>query len=335
MANIFKIKYDWFEDIILLMTPIDKFSILRYSPKKPSIVEFALNSNLLGSFKVPIIETNVKEEFIGKISHNINFSINHDNEIILEFNNEYLSVKSKSTNSQKAIDLTNDKFFSISNIDISDNEEEYDLNSLNSANIINNNLDLDYNNYPNYDIIRKEFKFTFDINQKFFIEKISNCENISEDMIKNVICYFNIEHVDVKYMIKNLNYGKINISLENGKITFKSVSPKLNKEIIKTINVVMINNCFKNTTINFSINGLSLSKLKSINIPFRIYPSQNKKIFKKIEIKLVSSNSCFDEINSYGLTIFPGNITNREILLNQTENFDLYSSLMFFIPQLK
>lgn len=335
----FIINYSWFKDYYKIVNAVYQESVLRYNPSEETkhFIELTAFSNtIIAVVKIPIIITNITSIFISKINHNIFFSKYNNNLIALIFNENNISIRYSYTTQHKFIELNNKGYYSLSfvknfkNKEISDNEEEdeeledKELYIIENNNIDNleefntNNKDLCFNEYIKSNLLLEE---TFSINNK---DKIYH--SINDNIIKNVICYISLEFDNLKDIFKKLGNGKININIKRNKMILNSIIPKYNKQITLKISVVHINKNTYDKDINFFINSNAITKLKSLSSNFNIISTDNKKIFKIIELKVVMNNT-----NNYGITIFPANFTDKNRINNKI--FDIYNSILLYIPE--
>lgn len=336
----FVINYLWFKDYYKIVNAVYQESVLRYNPSKETkhFIELTAFSNtIIAVVKIPIITTNVTNIFISKINHNIFFSKYNNNVIALIFDENTISVRYNYSTKNKYIELNNKNYYSLSfvknfkNKDLSDNEVEdeeledkelYMINEEDSPDSLEefnkNNRDLCYDEFVKSNILLEE---TILINNK---DKVY--QSINDNIIKNVVCYMNLEFDNFKDIFKKLGNGKINIIIKKNKMQLNSIIPKYNKQINLEISVIHINKNTYDKEINFFINSNAITKLKSLSSNFNIISTDNKKIFKLVELKIVMNNN-----NNYGITIFPANFTEKNRINNK--NFDIYNSILLYIPE--
>lgn len=161
---------------------------------------------------------------------------------------------------------------------------------------------------------------------------INRIYQTSDDkIIKNVICYTSIDYNQLRDIFKNLGNTRVQVSIKGDIMSFHSINAAVKKSNIE-YNVVCVNPEFQNKDFHFFINSKSFFKLKSLDSNFSIMSTSNKKIFKRIEFKIVADTS--DPNNYiYGITIFPSNFEETKHTYNKMHGqfFDIYNSIMIFI----
>lgn len=340
----FLINYLWFKDYYKIINAVFSESVLRYNPSKETryFIELtAVSNTIIAVVKVPIIKTNIETEFISKIKHNIFFSKYNNDIIALIFDNNTITVRHNYTTKNKYIELNNKNYYSLSfinnfknsteNKDEEDEEEEEledkekymieldnDIEEKNIEEFNNKNKALCYGEYVNCFLLMEE-NFNIDKRDKIF-------QTINDNIIKNVICYLNIEFDNLKDIFKKLGNGKINIIIKKNTMYLKSIIPKYNKQINLEVSIIHLNKSMYDKEISFFINSNAITKLKSLTSNFNIISSDNKKIFKIVEMKVV-----MDSKDKYGITIFPGNFTDKNRINDNI--FDIYNSILLYIPE--
>lgn len=301
-----------------------------------------VSNNVTGVLKVPIIKTNVTCNFTSIIQHD--FSIDDDYDFILisfetgETDKHKITIKTihKSKETNSIVSEDNNNFFlteCIKDKEIVDNDsddeslcypDEENENAIDDFFLEDTNITESKNSeiHNFFDLIHEEVKSVnlSDVNHV----------NLDENTIKNVIYHTNINFDNFKSFFRKLP-TLINVSIIDNKITFSVCLSSCENKIVKRTFPIIPNNQNVQKNVNFIIDGNSILKLKSIDRKYNIVSS--KKIFKNIDLKIVVSKSSLDE-EVYGLTISPGNLEKEDyIKIIEGKNFDIYSSILIYIPQ--
>lgn len=366
------LNYDIFLDYYKTADLASKTSGLRYNPDEhtKNMIELTAIGDIRNMgivVKIPIIKTNITTNFLTILKHSISFTKFNNAYILLIFEeNHFLTIKYTYQTKLTTISLNNDNYYSLSLLkenesknkeqllydsdhdsDESDNEINYDSDSsfsnyknsksqnedvklktqkCDDVNLVNN---LSLQTQPSEIQQSKHLYFSSLMEEKIAINDEKIFQTIEETTIKNVISYLVIEFDNFKDIIKRLGNGKINVIVDNNSIIFQGIIPKYDKTVTITLNALNIHPEFLNKKIDFYINSKNISKLKTLTNNFSIITDNDKKIFKKIELKIVFKKNENGE-NIYGITFFPANFSDNNKIIN---NFDIYNSIMIYIPQ--
>lgn len=337
-ANYVVLDYSWFYDYYKLLFLVSKKSTLKYSPeeKTKNMIELiSISEDVAVVIKVKIIKTNIKEELFSYLNHDIPFTKYQNNLLLLVFEPESITIKSYYDNSTSTVELNNNKFFTISNFNKSiEKEKETDNEEIFYDSDNYEELDNDSCDEQELDIINKtivsngKYNFSSIIQEKFTITDMKNFTTLNDNIIKNVICFMSIEFDNLKNIIKKLGNTEINIKLLGNKMIMETHTAKYNKNVICEFSVINQNPKYFKKSISFFINSKSFTKLKTLTSNFHIVPGTDKKIFKRVEIKVVVDDS--SERPIYGLTLSPGNLNNNTKI---NDGFDIYNSVLFYMKQ--
>ncbi|AKS26314.1 hypothetical protein DLEV_023 [Diachasmimorpha longicaudata entomopoxvirus] len=301
------LEYIWFKDCVGLLKLFDNAAICRYhpEPKTSKMIEFSVaKAHNIVVVKLPILETSLKDITTFYLPLNISFAKHSAPTIRLILNPKSIIVKAFYKASLPTIDGTNNGFFSL--MDAKETTTKLE-------------------EYQPRDQRHKSSNFSSVSEQQFFIDKKDSIPEHVIDFrgIQNVLSYFSIQFTDFKDLIRMLGNVRIQvmISLDFVAFTSKSADGKQRKQIIKA------NNNFVEE-FSFFIDGNSFLKLARINVPYNISPDKNKKMFNTLEVKIIGIAP-----SKFALTIFPSNLPTRE-LMYQNQKFDLYNSIMIYIPSM-
>lgn len=317
----------------------DKESFLkyRYSEKTKDFIELVTSSEIITTvIKIPIEKTNLTEDFISFFIHPSNISKYHKQYMIFYFEpNKYTLIYEYEYNA-KPINLTNNNFYSLSELNeedlIEDIDDEFEEEIIDQNYIIENkNEDVGILKNKNELSFLQQFSHTYVFDSKE--QKIY--KTINDNIIKNVFCYLTIEFDNLKSIIKSLEESCIQVTIENNKLTLQSIVPKKRKTTTISLSVILSEENKSNKKISFFINSKSFVKLKPLDTSFYISGNQEKKIFRYAEIKIVYDY----QNNAYGMTIFPANIHkffDSSKIGEEQKNLniqEIYNSFLIFIPQ--
>lgn len=332
------INYMWLYDYYKVLSMASKEFSFRYNPllqETKDFIELSSFNEVYVVAKIPIIYTNIDEEMILKIKHIAPSSKYHDNLFVFIFDGNLVSFRYSYNNKLKILNTNNDKYCSLYSLS-KKNIEEYEDDINNSSCEEDEECDeyLINNSDSETDLIPSnknggELNISFLAEEEIEISREQCYKNIENDSIKNVICYTSIEFDHLKEVFNKFGNTRLQISIKGNVMKFKTVSPGINKKTNITLNVLNINKKYYEKEIVFFINTKSILKFKSLGFNFSIMSHEDKKMFKIVEFKII----CQERRNVYGITMFPGNFNS----LKQTnvDNFDLYNSLMIFIPALE
>lgn len=329
-----------------------EYSIFRYVPEEETkhMIELITDNNSsMSVIKIPIIKTNITEPFIAKLQHSVNLS-QHINLLLIAFNSENKRMTIRTSYKQKykinVRDKLNTEYFSLNNAikdkndDYNNDKDEYQNEEYESA-----DYDSEFEEAEDY-VLESEEKpkvvteedliYCFDS----IMEKKVLCDNrnnsnmlvkVKDSVIKNPLIYANVDFEYVMKFFKKIN-GPVNISVVDKNILFKSYNSKQRAEEMKL--TVSCDTLSKNHVrdINFIVNSSEFNRLKSLNKKYHILP--NIKPFNRIEIKIVLDNINEDGVERFGITIFPGNLTNENNKFKTLDyTFDIYNSVMIYISE--
>lgn len=354
----YMVPYSKFNDNLLVFV-FDKNTIsYRYSYKtKLSIFNlkndnyFSLYSiskdpkkNIIGGKKEYIKETSLKQRAIKNKTEQSETTqseeTSSENNFIMGDLKSIINTMSKtSIKKERQISTSSDTYNALNLESDSESDSDTELDNNDDNTIDEESIDDEYlienvvpTIIPNLDIQtnNKIHYFSSITEEKINLNQEVTCfKNIESSCIKNVICYLSIEFDNLKDIFSKFGNSRIQVTILNNEMKFEAVSPKYDKYSIVKLFVINIDKRFQNKQISFFLNTKNISKLKSLTGNFKIVPSTDKKIFKKIEFKIVYSIQ--NNENIYGITIFPGNFES----LSQTtvDGFDLYNSIMIYIQQ--
>lgn len=341
----FILNYLWFCDYYKIINTISEESVIRYNPNVPNcnFIEFtSISDSIIGIVKIPFMKTNIDTEFIYKIKHNISFSKYNNNILAIIFYKDSFSIKYNYSINIKPVEIDNENYFSLSK---TRKDEEEEIEQSDEEEITNIEKNENYfiegvsDEEEEENVIKKNtykdlefFKFDSVIEENLSNEDNNNVYiSIDDKTIKNVICYITLEFENLKDFFKKLGNGRIDIDIYKNTMTLKSLIPKYNKKIEIKLNVLYVDESYFEQKINFSINSNGITKLKSLTNNFNIISTDNKKIFKKVELKIVSNTQKKDM--KYGITISPSNFSKNNKINDKV--FDIYNSILLFIPEFK
>lgn len=333
---------DFFEDYYKIANCISNIqSILRYdpSPETSSFIEITSSSETKSVIKIPIITTNVKNLYIAIMKHVFSFS-ESNGIIIISFDDEDGSMKIVSSfkpkkrmrltyidnnnffalgNQNETTDLDKDNFSSDIEEDCEEEEEDY---CVKKAKSMDKTLPLDLDSSRGFDSVSEEV-IRCNNNDDVFIK-------IKLDVIKAVTHYASVNFDYFKKFFKKLD-TLVNVSILDNQLLFKSYDAKSNKEVCMSFPAQNVDPDYLDKEINFIINSSSITRLKSLNKKYTIVP--DTKMFQEIELKIVADKDKDGNVD-YGITIFPGNLnsSDQEKLLRDM-SFDVYNSVLIYIPQ--
>lgn len=333
------INYSWLYDYYKILSMVSKEFTFRYNPIFPetkNFIELSAFNDVIVVCKIPIIHTNIKEELLIKIKYIVPYSKYNDNLFVFIFDNNTISYRYSYNTKLKILNINNDKYnslYSYSKKNIEEYEEqccnsdeecdgsnEYTLDiSDNEADIINENK---INDIQNASFLAEE---------EISITQESCYKNVENGLIKNVICYTAIDFDHLKDIFNKFGNTRLQINIKGNVMRLKTISPNLNKKSTVTLSVLNVNKNYFNKEVSFFINTKSIIKFKSLSANFSISPHEDKKMFKTVEFKIICKES--ENKNMYGITLFPGNF--KSIKDSKVDNFDLYNSLMIFIPAIE
>lgn len=345
----FILNYLWFCDYYKIINTISEESVIRYNPNIPNsnFIEFtSISDSIIGIVKIPFMKTNIDSEFIYKFKHNISFSKYNNNILAIIFDKDSFYIKYNYSINITPVEIDNNNYFSLSR---TKNDVEEDLDQSEDEDF--SNLEKNENYFIddaseeeseidkiNKELLKKKNKnidvFNFDsiVEENLINENNNNVYmSIDDKTIKNVICYVALEFDNLKDFFKKLGNGRIDISIYKNLMVLNSLVPKYNKKIEIKLNILYVDESFYDTKINFSINSNGITKLKSLTNNFNIISTDNKKIFKKVELKIVSNNSKKEVL--YGITVSPSNFSKNNKINDKV--FNIYNSILLYIPQIK
>lgn len=343
------INYKYLYDYINVLSTISSEYTLRYNPSKETkdYIEICVFNEIIAVAKIPILHTNIFSEKNVKFDYIIPFTKFHDNLFVFILKDKSISFRYSYKTKIKIISTNNEKYNSLSskkNVKESDNDDETVENYK-----YNSDIESDYDSDDDYklsssdedeeekneEIVSKNtMNFLCKLEEEINISKIENYTNIENGFVKNVLAHMSIQYEQLKDIFRKFGNTRIRITILGNKMTFTSITPKFNKSTVIDLCVINIDKTLVDKEIVFYINTRSISKLKSLSSNFNIMPGEDKKMFKIIEFKIVSS-VCDNEDDKkmYGITLFPGNFpSEKDVIVN---GFDVYNSLMIFIPQNK
>lgn len=345
------LNYKYLYDYINVLSTISGEFTMRYNPSEETknYVEMCVFNEIIAVAKIPILHTNIVTEKNIKFDYIIPVTKFHDNLFAFIFKDKSISFRYSYKTKIKIISTNNEKYHSLSSRKkIEETEKENDSNNVN---VYNSDINSDEESDDDYKlsssdeetvsdndsetVSKNTMNFNCKLEEEINISKIENYTNIENEFIKNVLVYMSIQYEQLKDIFKKFGNTRIRITLLGNKMTLTSMVPKFNKCTIVELGVININKNIVDEEISFYINTRYISKLKSLSSNFNIIPGEDKKMFKTIEFKVVSSrnNNNEDEKPLYGITLFPGNFpSDKDVIVN---GFDVYNSLLIFIPQNK
>lgn len=345
------LNYKYLYDYINVLSTISGEFTMRYNPSEETknYVEMCVFNEIIAVAKIPILHTNIVTEKNIKFDYIIPVTKFHDNLFAFIFKDKSISFRYSYKTKIKIISTNNEKYHSLSSR--KKNEEIEKENDSNNVNVYNSDINSDEESDDDYKlsssdeetvsdndsetVSKNTMNFNCKLEEEINISKIENYTNIENEFIKNVLVYMSIQYEQLKDIFKKFGNTRIRITLLGNKMTLTSMVPKFNKCTIVELGVININKNIVDEEISFYINTRYISKLKSLSSNFNIIPGEDKKMFKTIEFKVVSSrnNNNEDEKPLYGITLFPGNFpSDKDVIVN---GFDVYNSLLIFIPQNK
>lgn len=345
------LNYKYLYDYINVLSTISGEFTMRYNPSEETknYVEMCVFNEIIAVAKIPILHTNIVTEKNIKFDYIIPVTKFHDNLFAFIFKDKSISFRYSYKTKIKIISTNNEKYHSLSSRKkIEETEKENDSNNVNVYNSDINSEEESDDDYKlsssdeetvsdndSETVSKNTMNFNCKLEEEINISKIENYTNIENEFIKNVLVYMSIQYEQLKDIFKKFGNTRIRITLLGNKMTLTSMVPKFNKCTIVELGVININKNIVDEEISFYINTRYISKLKSLSSNFNIIPGEDKKMFKTIEFKVVSSrnNNNEDEKPLYGITLFPGNFpSDKDVIVN---GFDVYNSLLIFIPQNK
>lgn len=344
------LNYKYLYDYINVLSTISGEFTMRYNPSEETknYVEMCVFNEIIAVAKIPILHTNIVTEKNIKFDYIIPVTKFHDNLFAFIFKDKSISFRYSYKTKIKIISTNNEKYHSLSSR--KKIEETEKKNDSNNVNVYNSDINSDEESDDDYKlsssdeetvsdndsetVSKNTMNFNCKLEEEINISKIENYTNIENEFIKNVLVYMSIQYEQLKDIFKKFGNTRIRITLLGNKMTLTSMVPKFNKCTIVELGVININKNIIDEEISFYINTRYISKLKSLSSNFNIIPGEDKKMFKTIEFKVVSSrNNNEDEKPLYGITLFPGNFpSDKDVIVN---GFDVYNSLLIFIPQNK
>lgn len=334
------INYVWLYDYYKVLSMASKEFSFRYNPllqETKGFIELSSFNEVFVVAKIPIVHTNIDKEILLKIKHIAPSSKYHDNLFVFVFDENFVSFRYSYNNKLKILNTNNDKYcslYSLSKKNIEEYEDDVDTTSGEEDDdeddeYVINNSDTETDLVPSNKNGDGLLNISFLAEEEIEISQEACYKNIENDLIKNVICYASIEFDHLKEVFNKFGNTRLQITIKGDTMKFKTLSPSINKRTIITLNVLNINKKYYEKEIVFFINTKSILKFKSLGFNFSIMPHDDKKMFKIVEFKIIYQ----ERGNAYGITMFPGNFDS----LKQTKvnDFDLYNSLMIFIPALE
>lgn len=330
------INYRWLFDYYKILNMVSKEFTFRYNPahETKDFIEISAFNDVIVVAKIPIIQTNITEEVLIKIKYIVPFSKYNDNLFVFIFDENVISYRYSYNTRLKILSTNNDKYFSLYSFS-KKKTDEFEENDIASEEEDENedeySIDFSDNELPieNNNIAKDMLSFSFLAEEEISISQETCYRNIENTLIKNVICYMSIDFDHLKDIFNKFGNTRLQISVKGNTMTMKAVNPNHNKKTTVTLAVLNVNNDFFNKDVNFFINTKSIIQFKSLSANFSISPNEDKKIFKIVEFKIICQET--NDKNIYGITLFPGNF--KSLKDSKVDNFDLYNSLMIFIPQ--
>ncbi|QKE44536.1 hypothetical protein Yalta_089 [Yalta virus] len=327
------INYNWLFDYHKILNMISKEFTFRYnpSPETKNFIEISAFNDVIVVAKIPIIYTNITEEILVKIKYIVPYSKYNDNLFVFIFDENTISYRYSYSTKMKILSMDNDKYFSLYSFS-KKSEDEFE-----ESDVVSDEEEDDYTvdlsedescvirQSPTNDTINVSFLAEEEIN----VSQESCYRNIENTLIKNVVCYTAIDFDHLKDIFNKFGNTRLQITVKGNQMTMRTVNPTFNKKTTITLAVLNVNPNYFNKEISFFINTKSIIKFKSLSANFSISPNEDKKIFKTVEFKIICQEH--EDNNIYGITLFPGNF--KSIKDSKIDNFDLYNSLMIFIPQ--
>lgn len=327
------INYYWLFDYYKILNMVSKEFTFRYNPSTETkdFIEMSAFNDVIAVAKIPIISTNITEEILVKIKYIVPFSKYNDNLFVFIFDENTISYRYSYNSKMKILNTDNDNYFSLYSFS-KKNDEEFE-----EENVVS---DEEYDDYT-VDFSEDEgavvkqvptnnvFNVSFLAEEEITITQENCYRNIENTLIKNVICYTAIDFDHLKSIFNKFGNTRLQITVKGNNMTMKTVNPTYNKKSTISLTVLNVNQNYYNKEISFFINTKSIIKFKSLSANFSISPNEDKKIFKTVEFKIICQEN--EDKNVYGITLFPGNF--KSIKDSKINNFDLYNSLMIFIPQ--
>lgn len=329
------INYTWLFDYYKILNMVSKEFTFRYNPSLETkhFIEISAFNDVIVVAKIPIIHTNIKEEILVKIKYIVPFSKYQDNLFVFIFDDNTISYRYSYNTRIKILNTNNDKYFSLYSFSKRSNDE-FEENDLASEEEDDDEYTVQYESDTEVEEKKEienngQLDFSFLAEEEISITQESCYRNIENTLIKNVICYLTIDFDHLKDIFNKFGNTRLQIGVKGNIMTMKAVSPNYNKKSTVILSVLNINKNYYNKEISFFINTKSIIKFKSLSSNFSISPNEDKKIFKTVEFKIICQET--EDKNIYGITLFPGNF--KSLKDSKIDNFDLYNSLMIFIPQ--
>lgn len=329
------INYTWLFDYYKILNMVSKEFTFRYnpSPETKHFIEISAFNDVIVVAKIPIIHTNINEEILVKIKYIVPFSKYQDNLFVFIFDDNTISYRYSYNTRLKILNTNNDKYFSLYSFS-KKSLDEFEENELASEEEDDDEYIVQYESDNELEGKKEiesngQLDFSFLAEEEISITQESCYRNIENTLIKNVICYLTIDFDHLKDIFNKFGNTRLQITVKGNSMIMKAVSPNYNKKSTVTLTVLNINKDYFNKEVVFFINTKSIIKFKSLSANFSISPNEDKKIFKTVEFKVICQES--EDKNIYGITLFPGNF--KSLKDSKINNFDLYNSLMIFIPQ--
>lgn len=324
--------YDYFYDYYKLVSTVSKEFVIQYIPgssKNPQI-EITAKYNVSINVRIPIIKTNIDEIFLMKITYVTPYSKYNNGFLLFVFDENTISYRyvynskfktlrldnSLFQQKKKEITINSDDHLSIKNEEKFEEEDEYGFNMIDKE--------------TEYGLQQNDTSLNFSsmVDEKIELFCDTFFSELDLSLIQSVVAHLSIGFDHLKEIFTKFGNSKVQIELFQNTIELNSASPTHGKKRKVTLKVINVDKSLYNTRLSFFIRPSAITQFKTLTSSFSVVPYDDKKIFSKVELKIVYKRN--ESESQTGITLFPGNVLLDRI---NSDEFDIYNSVMIFIPE--
>lgn len=325
------VNYEWFYDYHKLLNMVSKEFTLRLIPDKEGIpiIELSATHTVSVVVRIPILSTNIEEDFLTKIKYITPYSKFNNNFLLFIFDENKISYRHMYKANVNIIEPNNDTYISKREF-VSEDEEftEYEPEEDDEIEDESTSTDNDSSQIENR-ITTSGYEFLSIVDES--IDVVSeNCYNrIDEELIRSVVAFIPINFENLRDIFNRFDNTEVRVELFKDNLELRSKTFTHGKNRIVNLKIQPIHNF--NKRLIFFISSKSFTQFKTLSTSFKIVPHEDKKIFKQVELKIVCKETV--EGRRCGITMFPSNFKDKN---NKTSNgFNIYNSALVFIPEIE
>lgn len=324
------VNYEWFYDYHKLLNMVSKEFTLRLIPDREGIpiIELSASHTVSVVVRIPILSTNIDEDFLTKIKYITPYSKFNNNFLLFVFDDHKISYRHMYKANVNIIEPGNDTYVSKREMAFEDEESpEYEPEE--DDEIVGDSRS--DNNEPLSPASSSSSGYEFLSIVDESIDVVSeNCYNrIDEELIRSVVAYVPINFENLRDIFNRFDNTEVRVELFRDNLELRSKTFTHGKNRVVNLKIQPVHNF--NKRLVFFISSKAITQFKTLSTSFKIVPHEDKKIFKQVELKIVYRETI--EGRRCGITMFPSNFKDRD---SKTSNgFNIYNSAMVFVPEIE